>query len=158
MSACSWFYPFCSRKSHVVDELGSPSASGNVIFQFCDIEDLDLKKILESKGSFSSSFSAVCGWWKPDIKARLLGLLKLKWRDELKDHPLRTGGGSLRLSGHPKHPFDSRSTGEEPHQQRHLDDDSYSIFEEDDAFHLANDPAYAQDDELDDGDSVYEDD
>lgn len=130
-----YFFSLSSASSHTVDESTSPASHGNVIFQFCDIYDSDIRKILDSRASFLNEFNSVSGWYKYDVKQRILGLLKLKWREDLKDHPLRRGGGSLRM-----HSSDSRSSQPQPSSDAAAfqtplygyDSDSYSIYEEED--------------------------
>lgn len=130
-----------STNSHIIEADRLPCTKGNIVFQFCDVLDPALRLILDSPNSLLPDGSSCCpkdGWYRPECRPKLLAMLKLKWRVHIKEYPLRSGGGSLRLSAQPstKPPTSTLANEDEKDDiwnfQEDDSDSSYSIFEEED--------------------------
>ena len=129
-----------SANSHIIEADRLPCTKGNIVFQFCDVLDPDLRLILDSSNSLLPAGSPCCskdGWYRPDCRPKLLAMLKVKWKTHVKEYPLRSGGGSLRLSAQPSVKSIMPAPSGEGDGDRSFwsfqndsSDSSYSIFEE----------------------------
>lgn len=126
--------------SHIVEAGRLPCTQRNVVFQFCDVTDPDLRSIIDSPSSVIQNDQPCCprdGWYRSDCKPKLLAMIKLKWKPFVKEYPLRAGGGSLRLAGQPSK-LGQLAANQPPLEEKQTlsytlneSDSSYSIFEDD---------------------------